>query len=480
MRDAISKHLHGFRPTNFSPIHLCRREPELPVARDIKTITGIEAMRTEAVATPDVFDVPTFINSRRVGAVQYGIIILCGLVMFLDGFDTQAISYMVPLMAKEWGLSRELLGPIFSSALTGLMVGYLVLSPLSDRFGHRRLIIISTVAFALLTLITVLAAGVTELIALRFTTGIALGAAIPSAVALTTEYSPNRLRATFVLAIYCGFSLGFVAAGAMAAWIIPLHGWRALLWMGAIAPLTLAVFVFIFLPESLDFLIRTRAEPERIWRVVRRLDATLPDRGPRAFTTEAEAKRGREPVSIRANAGNAAAVAGVRAQPRGVLRAAKLAADHSDRSRPFAEHGRARHIADDGRRHRRGFCHRTGDGPAGSIRVARRGLFCGRGVRRAARSGRFRAFLGIVDRGLLRRVLHQRRSEERHCAGRHLLSCADPLDRRGLGSRYRQAGRHRRPAAGRRAAGLPAQRRKPVLCGRCPHAVVRSVRRAAR
>ena len=84
-------------------------------------------MRTEAVATPDVFDVPTFINSRRVGAVQYGIIILCGLVMFLDGFDTQAISYMVPLMAKEWGLSRELLGPIFSSALAGLMVGYLVL-----------------------------------------------------------------------------------------------------------------------------------------------------------------------------------------------------------------------------------------------------------------------------------------------------------------------------------------------------------------
>ena len=248
-------------------------------------------MRTEAVATPDVFDVPAFINSRRVGAVQYGIIILCGFVMFLDGFDTQAISYMVPPIAKQWGLSREVLGPIFSSALTGLMVGYLVLSPLSDRFGHRRLIIISTVTFALLTLITVLAASVTQLIGLRFVTGIALGAAIPSAVALTTEYSPKRLRATFVLAIYCGFSLGFVVAGAVAAWIIPLHGWRALLWIGAIAPLTLAIFVFIFLPESLDFLIRAGAEPERIWQVIRRVDVTLPDRGPRAFTIEAEAKR---------------------------------------------------------------------------------------------------------------------------------------------------------------------------------------------
>jgi len=96
---------------------------------------------TEVSTTQDVFDVAAFINSRPVGAVQYGIIVLCGLILFLDGFDTQAISYMAPLIAKEWGLSRELLGPIFSSALTGLMVGYLVLSPLSDRFGHRRLII---------------------------------------------------------------------------------------------------------------------------------------------------------------------------------------------------------------------------------------------------------------------------------------------------------------------------------------------------
>jgi AAHS family 4-hydroxybenzoate transporter-like MFS transporter len=252
----------------------------------------MEAMSTTEVSTSqDVFDVPAFINSRHIGAVQYGIVILCGLMMFLDGFDTQAISYMAPLIAKEWGLSREVLGPIFSSALTGLMVGYLVLSPLSDRFGHRRLIIISTVTFALLTLITVLATSVTELIALRFVTGIALGATIPSAVALTTEYSPKRLQATFVLAIYSGFSLGFVAAGGLAAWIIPAHGWRSVLWIGAIAPLALAVFVFIFLPESLDFLVRTNAKPESIWRVVRGFDSALPNQGPRVFTTEVEEKR---------------------------------------------------------------------------------------------------------------------------------------------------------------------------------------------
>lgn len=234
----------------------------------------------------DSFHVPAFINEKPIGASQYIITLLCGLVMFLDGFDTQSISYMAPQIAKEWGLSREVLGPIFSSALTGLMVGYLLLSPLSDRFGHRRMMLVSTVAFGVTTLITAFATNVTELIVLRFVTGLFLGSAIPSAVALTGEYSPKRLRATFVLIIYCGFSLGFVAAGALAAWMLPRYGWRSLLWAGAVAPLTLSVFLFLFLHESLDFLVRTKAEGQRIWHILRRVDPALPEAAPKSFTTE--------------------------------------------------------------------------------------------------------------------------------------------------------------------------------------------------
>jgi AAHS family 4-hydroxybenzoate transporter-like MFS transporter len=243
------------------------------------------------MSTEIAFDVPAFINSRRTGATQYAIVVLCGLVMFLDGFDTQAISYMAPSIAKEWGLSRELLGPIFSSALAGLMVGYLLVSPLSDRFGHRKLVIISTFAFALSTLATVLATNVTELIGLRFLTGIALGSVVPSAIALTTEFSPARLRATFVLAIYCGFSLGFVAAGGVAAWAIPEFGWRSMLWIGAAAPLSVAALALLFLPESMDFLIRTKAPPENVWRVVRRVDSALPPKGPVNFVSDVDEQR---------------------------------------------------------------------------------------------------------------------------------------------------------------------------------------------
>src|SRR6201992_4140866 len=206
------------------------------------------------MSTEAAFDVPSFINSRRTGLTQYAIVVLCAMVMFLDGFDTQAISYMAPSIATEWGLYKVLCA-IFSSALTGLMVGYLLFSPLSDRFGHRKLVVISTFAFALLTFVTIFASSVTGLIVLRFATGIALGSVVPSAIALTTEFSPARMRATFVLAIYCGFSLGFVAAGAVAAWAIPEYGWRSMLWIGAAAPLIVAILALIFLPESMDFLI---------------------------------------------------------------------------------------------------------------------------------------------------------------------------------------------------------------------------------
>lgn len=72
------------------------------------------------------------------------------------------------------------------------MVGYLALSPLSERFGHRRMILTSTVIFALGTLAAAWSQNVTELMALRFITGMGgLGAAAPSAIALTGEFSPS-------------------------------------------------------------------------------------------------------------------------------------------------------------------------------------------------------------------------------------------------------------------------------------------------
>jgi AAHS family 4-hydroxybenzoate transporter-like MFS transporter len=222
------------------------------------------------VASP-LIDVVEVIERQKVGAGQYLVVLLCALLMFLDGFDTQAISYIVPALSRDWHLSREILGSIFSAALVGLMVGYLAIAPLSARFGHKRMMLMSTVLFAVFTMLTVFATNVTELIGLRLLTGIGLGAAAPSAVALTCEFAPKRLRATFVLLVYCGFSLGFVVAGLIAGMLIPVYGWKSLMLVGAFAPLALTVPLAWLLPESLSFLQRHPQGNERMRAVLRRL-----------------------------------------------------------------------------------------------------------------------------------------------------------------------------------------------------------------
>jgi AAHS family 4-hydroxybenzoate transporter-like MFS transporter len=146
--------------------------------------------------------------------------------------------------------------------------------------------------FALCTLLSVLAQNVDQLMILRLLTGVGLGAAAPSAVALTGEFSPRRLRATFVLVIYCGFSLGFVVAGLVAGWLIPSQGWRSMFTVGAIAPLLLTPALIWKLPESMVFMIRRGADPGRIHRLFRRIDPSLPEAAAPTFGA-VEAHQGR-------------------------------------------------------------------------------------------------------------------------------------------------------------------------------------------
>ncbi len=245
---------------------------------------------------PPSRSITALIDDRPMRPHQWMTVLMCGLVMFLDGFDTQAISYMAPHIAEEWNLPRSMLGPIFSAALVGLMIGYLFLSPLSDRFGHKRMVVWSTAAFAGCTLLCLLANDVTTLVLLRFATGIGLGAATPSAVALTSEYSPKRWRASFVLAIYCGFSLGFVVAGLTSGWLIPAHGWRSLFVVGAIVPLILTPFLVFFLPEAITTLTRTGSDQAAALAQLRRLDPTLELRDLSAPTSPSTAAPPRAPL----------------------------------------------------------------------------------------------------------------------------------------------------------------------------------------
>jgi AAHS family 4-hydroxybenzoate transporter-like MFS transporter len=211
-----------------------------------------------------VIDVAGFIDEQPVSRFQIHLVLACAAVLFLDGFDTQAIGYVAPEIARDWGLARGALGPVFSAGLFGLMIGALVFGPIADRSGRKKIIVFSTAAFGIGTLATVFAQDVSSLFVIRFLTGLGLGGALPNAVALTSEFSPHRRRATMVMAMFVGFSVGAALGGLIAAALIPAFGWRSMFVIGGIAPLLLVPFLALRLPESIRFLALTGRADVRV------------------------------------------------------------------------------------------------------------------------------------------------------------------------------------------------------------------------
>lgn len=205
-----------------------------------------------AAAVTDV-DVLSLIDAQPVSRYQIRILLMCAAILFVDGFDTQAIGYVAPEILRLWHLPRAALGPVFSASLFGLMIGALLFGPLADRVGRKRIIIASVAAFGLGTLATVLVTNPTELMVIRFLTGLGLGGAMPNAVSLTAEFSPHRRRATMVMTMFCGFSVGAAVGGLIAAALIPHFGWQSVFLIGGIVPLLLLPFLIWRLPESVRF-----------------------------------------------------------------------------------------------------------------------------------------------------------------------------------------------------------------------------------
>ena len=149
---------------------------------------------------------------------------LCFCIVLLDGFDTAAIGYIAPSLITEWGVERPALAPVLSAALFGLAFGALSSGPLADRFGRKTVLVGSVLVIGVACLASAFSGSLTQLVVWRFITGLGLGAAMPNAVTLMSEYCPDGRRATLTNAMFCGFPLGAAFGGFLAAWMIPQFG----------------------------------------------------------------------------------------------------------------------------------------------------------------------------------------------------------------------------------------------------------------
>jgi AAHS family 4-hydroxybenzoate transporter-like MFS transporter len=233
------------------------------------------AEASTSVSEPCVTDVAAFIDEQPIGRFQIRLLLTCAAVLLLDGFDTQGIGYVAPDLARDWNLARGALGPVFSAGLFGNMIGALLFGAIADRIGRKRIIVLCTAAFGLGTLATVFAQDITSLLVIRFLTGIGLGGALPNTIALISEFSPHRRRATMVMAMFVGFSVGSALSGLLAAMLIPTFGWQSIFLVGGIAPFLLVPFLAARLPESVRFLALSGEANARVAELLKRVAPTV-------------------------------------------------------------------------------------------------------------------------------------------------------------------------------------------------------------
>jgi AAHS family 4-hydroxybenzoate transporter-like MFS transporter len=204
----------------------------------------------------------------RLSGFQITTFLLCGAVAMIDGFDTQAIALAAPEIATAWTVEPSRFGGVFAAGLLGALLGAIGSGIAADRFGRKPSLIVAILLFGSVTLLTPFAYSLTDLLMIRFVTGLGLGGALPAVIAVTAEYAPPNRRATIVSLMFCGFPLGAVVGGVAAARLIPTHGWESLFYLGGVAPLLLLPVIALLVPESIRFMILKgdRAAIEKIRR----------------------------------------------------------------------------------------------------------------------------------------------------------------------------------------------------------------------
>ncbi len=221
--------------------------------------------------TTQRLDIRAHINERKMSGYQWLLLVLCFLIVATDGMDVAIMGFLAPDITREWGISKAAFGVVMSAAPIGLAIGALVVGPLSDRFGRKKLLVGSIALFGVFNLLSAFADGTATLSLLRFLTGLGLGAAMPSTTTLLSEYVPERSRSMLLATMFTGFNLGSALVGFGAAAILPHHGWRAVLIAGGAIPLICLPFYIMLIPESARFMVVRNISPARIARTLRRV-----------------------------------------------------------------------------------------------------------------------------------------------------------------------------------------------------------------
>ena len=198
---------------------------------------------------------PERLDRLRFGRQHRRLLVGSGVGWALDAMDVGLISFVMAALAVQWQLGATELSWIGAIGFVGMAVGASLGGLLADRIGRRQTFALTLLVYGIATGAAALAGSVAVLMALRFVVGLGLGAELPVASTLVSEFAPRRIRGRMVVALEAFWAVGWVLAALVGYLVVPASpdGWRWALAVG-IVPTVYAAVVRWALPESVRFL----------------------------------------------------------------------------------------------------------------------------------------------------------------------------------------------------------------------------------
>ncbi|HWL13788.1 MAG TPA: aromatic acid/H+ symport family MFS transporter [Ureibacillus sp.] len=213
------------------------------------------------------------VNQSKIKSFHYILVICLFFIMMFDGYDVVIYGATVPLLKADWGISNIFAGAISSYTTMGTAVGAVLFGLFADRFGKKRIIVLTTFLFSFFTLLSGFAPSPLFFIICRVIAGVGFGGVMPNIAALISEYAPAKHRAAIVSFIFCGYSVGAMSASFSGQLLLEKFGWQPVYWIGGL-PLLLLPFIVRIIPESISTLMKQK-DTKSLVAVLRKIEPKL-------------------------------------------------------------------------------------------------------------------------------------------------------------------------------------------------------------
>lgn len=203
------------------------------------------------------------INVQTSLSITVLVVAICWFTIFAEGYDMIIYGAVLPALMdyKEWSITPAQAGAIGSYALIGMLLGAVIVGTVTDVIGRKMTLVFCLTLFSVCMGLAAMAPSPEWFGLYRLIGGLGLGGVIPTASALTIEYSPPNRRSFTYAIMYTGFPLGGVLGSILSILFLNDFGWRLMFWIG-VAPLLSVPLIIKYLPESIGFLLASNRREE--------------------------------------------------------------------------------------------------------------------------------------------------------------------------------------------------------------------------